>query len=123
MSGKVWRYRGYAAAIDFDDSADAFHGRVLGIADVIDFYGRSVEELKAAFRESVDDYLAMCAEDGVEPEKAWAGKFTLRPSDEERRRWEIARAAAGYPSLNAWALAVLDKAARDKAQEVVDLGV
>ena len=119
MTGTVWTYRGYTAAVDFDASADAFHGRALGINDVIDFYGRTVDELREAFRASVDDYLAMCAADGVAPEKAWKGKFTLRPSDEERRRWEVARTVEGFPSLNAWALAKLDAAAREAEAETV----
>ena len=119
MTGTVWTYKGYTAAVDFDASADAFHGRVLGINDVVDFYGRTVDELREALRASVDDYLAMCVADGVEPERAWKGKFTLRPNDEERRRWEVARATEGYSSLNAWALAKLDAAARKAEAEAV----
>jgi len=34
-----------------------FHGEVIDLRDVITFQGTSVEELKSAFQDSVDDYL------------------------------------------------------------------
>ena len=33
-----------------------FHGEVINIRDIITFQGKSVEELKKAFQESVEDY-------------------------------------------------------------------
>jgi predicted HicB family RNase H-like nuclease len=36
---------------------------------VITFQGESVAEMKTAFQESVDVYLAFCAERGEEPDK------------------------------------------------------
>ncbi|MDR0402587.1 MAG: type II toxin-antitoxin system HicB family antitoxin [Treponema sp.] len=35
-----------------------------------------VERLR--FRDSIEDYLAWCKEEGVEPEKPYSGKFNLR---------------------------------------------
>ncbi len=74
------------ARITFDPSADAFHGRVIGMRDVIDFYGRTPEELREEFKTSVDEYLAWCAAvvaaqtgDSV---NAWIGKLL----DRETRR-------------------------------------
>ena len=40
MLTNLLKYKDYYAHIAFDPSADAFHGRVIGIQDVIDFYGR-----------------------------------------------------------------------------------
>ncbi|HKM60963.1 MAG TPA: hypothetical protein VJY39_00600 [Acidisphaera sp.] len=62
MPSNILRYAGYLAEFAYDDSADAFCGRILAIRDVIDFYGRSVEELRSAFRDSVDAYVAWCEE-------------------------------------------------------------
>lgn len=42
------------------------------------FEGASVEEVQQAFRKSVDDYLAFCAERGESPEKPFSGKFVVR---------------------------------------------
>jgi predicted HicB family RNase H-like nuclease len=71
-------YKGYEAAVTFDDQADLFHGEVINTRDVIAFQGRSVKELRAAFRDSVDDYLAFCKERGEEPDKPFSGKLVLR---------------------------------------------
>ena len=42
------------------------------------FQGRTADELQAAFRGSVDDYLAFCKELGRKPEKPYSGKVLLR---------------------------------------------
>ena len=47
MPSNILKHGGYFAEFGYDDSADAFCGRVIGIKDVIDFYGRDVDELKA----------------------------------------------------------------------------
>jgi predicted HicB family RNase H-like nuclease len=39
-----------------------FYGEVINISDVVTFEGSSADELTQAFRDSVDDYLAFCAE-------------------------------------------------------------
>jgi len=78
MLTNLLKYKDYYAHIAFDPSADAFHGRVIGIQDVIDFYGRTPEELREEFKNSVEDYLTWCAEEGTKPEKTWVGKLTIR---------------------------------------------
>src|ERR1022692_4327790 len=50
-------YKGYQARVDLDEEAGLFHGEVINTRDVITFQGSSVEELKRAFEDSVDDYL------------------------------------------------------------------
>lgn len=116
------RCDGYVAEIAFDDSADAFHGRVVGLRDVIDFYGRTPEELRAAFREAVDDYRAWCGERGEEPDgPAPEGGLTFRPSEEQRRRF-LAAAASRRMSLDSWALGVLDRASHEAERGIADIG-
>ena len=109
MLTNMLNYQGYYAEFGYDDSADALHGRVIGLTDVIDFYGRTIDELKDEFRASIDEYVAWCREEGTEPEKTWSGKMTLRPSDEQRRRYAVA-AAAQKKSVSAWMLETLDRA-------------
>lgn len=55
-------YKGYIAMVEYDDAAGIFHGEVVNLRDVITFQGTSVEELRQAFVDSVDDYLEFCAE-------------------------------------------------------------
>jgi predicted HicB family RNase H-like nuclease len=66
-------YKGYIGQVAFDDEASIFHGKVINTRDVITFQGKSVAELKKAFRDSVDDYLAFCSERGEEPDKPFSG--------------------------------------------------
>jgi predicted HicB family RNase H-like nuclease len=54
----VMTYKGYEAAVEYDDEAETFHGEVMNLRDVITFQARSVSGLKRAFAGSVKDYLA-----------------------------------------------------------------
>jgi len=53
-------YKGYHGKVEFDEEAEILYGEVINVKDVITFEGKSVEELKQAFQDSVDDYLAFC---------------------------------------------------------------
>ena len=76
------KYKGYTGNVNFDAEDKIFHGRVLGITDVIGFEGASVFELEKDFREATDDYLETCQEIGKEPEKPFSGRFVLRVPSE-----------------------------------------
>ena len=71
-------YKGYEAIVEYDEDAELLHGEVMNLRDVITFQGQSVSELKQAFADSVDDYLAFCKERGEEPEKPYSGQFVVR---------------------------------------------
>jgi predicted HicB family RNase H-like nuclease len=92
-------YKGYFARVEFDEDADLFHGEVLNLRDVITFEGETVEELRQAFYDSVDDYLEFCAEKGEEPEKPYSGKFVVRVEPELHKRIAIEARKRGM-SLN-----------------------
>ena len=73
-------YKGYVAKIEYDDSANSLHGYVAnsGPYSIANFYGTDVAELKGEFAASVDEYLASCEEDGVEPAKPFFGNVTVQ---------------------------------------------
>ena len=104
------KYKGYTAHIDYDDRDGIFVGRILGITDIIGFHAESVPELRQAFKEAVDDYLASCVELGKEPQSAASGKLMLRVDPAVHRAALIAAQAEGK-SLNQWAERVLEAAA------------
>ena len=110
------RYLDYVAMVELDQDAKIFHGRVLGMRDVLDFHGETVERLETAFRETVDDYLAWCAEEGESPQKSWQGKMTFRPKDALRNRIATAAAVRGV-SINAFMETALDRATREVLAE------
>ena len=104
----MMEYKGYIGKVDFDDEAGIFHGEVINTRDVITFQGASVDEIRKAFHDSVEDYLAFCQQLGQEPDKPFTGKFMLRlPPDLHRRAYIAARQAG--KSLNAWIADSLDK--------------
>lgn len=97
----MMEYKGYIGKVEFDDEAGIFHGEVINTRDVITFQGDSVAELKKAFHESVDDYLAFCVSRGEEPDKPFSGQFVTRIPPELHRQVNLAASIAGK-SLNAW---------------------
>jgi predicted HicB family RNase H-like nuclease len=110
-------YQGYIGKVEFDDEASIFNGEVVNTRDVITFQGKSVAELKKAFRDSVDDYLAFCSERGEEPDKPFSGQFVTRIPPDLHRRASLAASLAGK-SLNAWVAEKLESAVQseDKAR-------
>lgn len=88
-------------SIRFDDEADIFHGEVTGLRDVVTFQGRTVDEVKSAFRESIDDYLDFCASRGETPNKPYSGRFLLRV-DPALHRKLVALSTDEGESLNNW---------------------
>ncbi len=101
-------YQGYSAKVTFDPDAEVLHGEVIGLRDVITFQATSVEALKEAFRDSVDDYLAWCAELGREPERAYAGRFLLRMDPSLHRDLALAAERSGV-SINAFVVACVER--------------
>jgi predicted HicB family RNase H-like nuclease len=103
-------YRGYSARVEFDDEDGIFTGRIAGIRDGVGFHADTVEGLREAFREAVEDYLETCVRLGKEPQRAFSGQMMFRVNPEVHRKAAIAAELAGK-SLNQWAEEVLGKAA------------
>jgi len=97
----MMEYKGYVGKVEFDDEAGIFHGEVINTRDVITFQGTTVEEIRHAFKDSVEDYLDFCAQLGQAPEKPFTGKLMLRLSPDLHRKAYISAQQAGK-SLNAW---------------------
>ena len=105
----MMEYKGYVGKVEFDDEAGIFHGEVLDTRDVITFQGESVADLRTAFRESIDDYLAFCKQRGEKPDKPFSGQFVTRIPPELHRQVNLAASISGK-SLNAWVVDQLQTA-------------
>ena len=92
-------YKGYIGTLEAEDGV--FFGRVAGLRDVITFEGSTFAEVEQAFHESIDDYLAFCAERGEPPDRPYSGKIPLRISPETHRRAAMHAQSEGL-SLNQW---------------------
>ena len=103
-------YKGYSARIEYDDEDEIFFGRIAGIRDGVGFHADTVADLKAAFHEAVDDYLAACASIGKNPLKPYSGNLMLRVPPDTHARVALAAELSGK-SLNQWSEEVLSRAA------------
>ena len=97
----MMEYKGYIGNVEFYDEADIFHGEVINLRDVVTFQGETVEQLRKAFQDSIDDYLEFCCERGEAPEKPYSGKFMVRIEPELHRAVAL-RAKLTHKSLNTW---------------------
>ena len=106
----MMEYKGYLASVEFDDSADVLHGRVVnsGPYPIATFEATETRELRREFERSVDEYLKWCEEDGVEPQKPYSGKLNLRLGTDLHHRVTIA-SMQNNMSLNSWIKQALEE--------------
>jgi len=105
----MMEYKGYFGTVEYDAQARIFHGDIINTKDVITFQGTTVKEIEQAFKDSINDYISWCKEEGVEPEKPYSGKFNVRLSPELHRQIVIL-AKKKHISLNS----LVEKAITDE---------
>ena len=76
---------------------------------------KTVDELRKAFSDSVEDYLEYCAERGENPEKPYSGKFLVRVGPELHKALAIQARKRGK-SLNNWLNDALHKIVKKNTQ-------
>jgi predicted HicB family RNase H-like nuclease len=103
------KFNDYVASIEYDADIEMFFGRVMNLSSPVTFYGASVEELRREFANSIQAYLEVCRERGIEPEKPYSGRINIRTTPEQHRRFARQAAMAGK-SLNNWALETMNQA-------------
>lgn len=108
MSNTI-EYKGYVGSVEFSEEDGLFFGKVMGVRALISYEGRNAKELISGFHGAVDDYLAMCSSEGLEPEKAYKGSFNIRITPELHRQAAIA-AAARQMSLNRFVESSIERA-------------
>jgi predicted HicB family RNase H-like nuclease len=106
----IMHYKEYSARIEYSDDDGCFVGHLAGINDVVGFHGETVAQLKAAFAEAVDDYIATCKKLKRPAQRPYSGKMMLR-IDPQVHAGAARRAQAEGKSLNAWAQEALQQAA------------
>jgi predicted HicB family RNase H-like nuclease len=105
----ILSYKGYQGRFEYDPDADIFHGDVLHITDVVTFQGRSIDELKTALADSVEDYFDLCKEVDKSPQKPFSGRFNVRLTPELHQMAAQTAAVEGV-SLNTWIAHTVEKA-------------
>ena len=71
-------YKDYIGSVEFSEKDGLFFGKVQGIRSLISYEGATASELIEDFHGAVDDYLALCEEEGEQPEIAYKGSLNVR---------------------------------------------
>lgn len=99
----------HKAIISYDSELGLFRGEFIGLNGGADFYGDSVAELETQGKLSLQTFLQVCQEQGIEPYLTYSGKFVTRlPKDLHRQIAETATAKG--QSLNQWINDTLSRA-------------
>lgn len=86
---------GFNAKIEYDQELDLFRGEILGLNGGADFYGKNPKELRTEFKKSLQVFLDVCKEKGIDPKRNFSGKFNLRISPELHEQLALAAQAEG----------------------------
>lgn len=86
---------GYHAKIEYDEVTDQFRGEILGLSGGADFYGANPDELRREFTKSLQVFLEVCKEQGIEPRRHYSGKFNLRIPPELHEKLAMTADAQG----------------------------
>lgn len=107
----MMEYKDYHATINYDAEDGIFVGEVFGITDSLNFHGSSVDELEAMFHQCIDNYLALCAEQGKAPEREFKGSFNVRLSQDLHRKVAL-QAVKSNMTMNQYISKTLEQSIR-----------
>ena len=102
------KYKGFIGSVDFSEEDNVFFGKIEGIDGLVNYEGSSVDELKSAFHEAVEDYIAYCEEEGIVPHKSYSGTLNIRISPDIHRQIAVLANKAGV-SINAFIKQALNR--------------
>ena len=94
-------YKDYIGSVLFSEEDSVFHGKIVGIKDLVSFEGDSVSALIEDFHNSVDEYFEFCETKGKQPDKPFKGSFNVRIQPELHRAAALAASDRGI-SLNSF---------------------
>lgn len=109
-------YKGYLGSVAYSEKDNVFFGKIEGINGLVNFEGESVKELTEAFHEAVDDYLAYCKDEGIEPEKSYTGVLNVRLKPAMHRQIAMLAKQAGM-TINSY----IKEALEEKAEAALAL--
>lgn len=72
------KYKDFVATVRFSTDDEVFHGKLEGVNDLVSFEGSTVQQLKKAMKEAVEDYLEICSDLNKDPKKSFKGTFNVR---------------------------------------------
>ena len=104
----MMRYKGYFGSVNYSDEDEIFYGKVEYIRSLISYEGDDIKSLKQGFNEAVDDYLQLCQQEKIEPEKPYQGNLYIQLKPDLHKQTEIAAQQKGI-NLNNLVAEALEK--------------
>jgi len=118
MTTETFIYKDYLGSIEVSVEDTCLHGRILFIDDVIIYEGQTLDELKTAFQNAVDSYLAACEQLNREPQKRLSGTFNVRIGPDLHRKAALA-ARSSCVKLNEFVKSAIVQKLQDKPELTV----
>ena len=87
-------------SVHYSAEDEVFHGRLVGIRDLVTYEATDVVGLKKGFREAVEDYLETCRAMNKPPDVPYKGTFNVRVGRELHKKAAVF-AAKRNKKLNA----------------------
>ncbi|AXT47755.1 type II toxin-antitoxin system HicB family antitoxin [Chromobacterium rhizoryzae] len=107
-------YKGFSGSVEYSAEDECLVGEVLFIEGKIAYCGESVSEIKAVFVQAIDEYIEMCASEGIDPQKPFKGSFNVRVGEYLHRQVAI-EARKRKVSLNTLVVQALEEKLEPKA--------
>ena len=101
MTDNMLKYKDFLGSVEYSGADECFFGKIIGTSDLITFEGDSVDSLKNAFIEAVNDYMSLCRETGKKPQKSYKGSFNIRISPDLHKEAVVIASKQGI-SLNSF---------------------
>lgn len=117
MGKNILTYKGYSTRVEYSAEDGVLHGKIEGIADLVNFESETVEGVETAFHEAVDDYLAFCEDIGQEPDKEYKGTFNVRVDPKLHRKLDRAAHKEGV-SMNQFIETALEEYIENYEQRI-----
>ena len=95
MIHDLMHYKDYYGSYHLDIETKVFYGKLEFIKALVTYEDSTAKGLQKAFIEAVDDYLAMCEQEGIESEKPFKGSFNVRVGEELHRKVALTAASHG----------------------------
>lgn len=102
------QYKDYIGSVHFSPDDKVFFGKIEGINDLVTFEGTTVDEIKNAFQEAVEDYISICKQTGKMLQKSCKGSFNVRISPELHKK-AVQKSVSQGVSLNKLIQRALEK--------------
>lgn len=104
-------YKGYYGSVHFNEEDLVFHGKIEFIRALVTYEATDAKGLKKAFHDSVNDYLATCDDQNIEPEKPFKGSLNVRLGHRLHQQVAI-EAQKSEMTINKYIVEMLSKSVR-----------